>query len=349
MIRTDKRTGHRTVRERSAEVQRLMPTYSFKDAVAQFENVKKANNLKKRTLEGYKTNLRYFYEWLVVRKGDINIDAIGIEILREYVLWCFNDKPFYEDHPFKSEYDKGRLGISPASVNVRIRVLKTFFATLQEEEIIHSNPADKLALMRVDVDTIQPLSEDEVRLLLDSPNQKYFSQFRDYVIIVLMLDTGIRLNEVCSMEVKDVDFKARQIILPASKNKNRKTRILPLSNETVKLILQLTSETKGYFDSSYVFATNYGEAVNEKTIQKSFQKYALKAGIEKRVSPHVLRHNFAKMAALNGMDIFNLMRILGHSDISTTRKYVQINDEDVKRQHMQFSPLQKIIKRKNNL
>jgi len=347
MMKADKRTGRRTVRERFVDGGGMVtPSYLFNEAVELFLSVKRASNLKERTLKGYALNLRYYSEWLTSNYGNMNADQITIQILREHVVWCVDEKPYYEHHPFKSEVDKGRIGISPASVNVRIRVLKTFFATLQQEGIISKNPADNLSLMRVDEDTVQPLTEEEIKLLLASPNQKYFSQFRDYVIMILMLDTGMRLNEVCSLEIRDVDFKSRQIILPAIKNKNRKTRLLPLSSETIKLLMQLITETKEYFDSSFVFATNYGEAVNEKTIQKAFQKYARQAGIKKRVSPHVLRHNFAKMAALNGMDIFTLMRILGHSDISTTRKYVQINDEDVKRQHMQFSPLQRIVKRK---
>jgi len=347
MMRADKRTGRRTVRERFVEGGGVVtPSYPFDEAVELFLSVKRASNLKERTLKGYSLSLRYFSEWLALEYGNTNIDQITIHILREHVVWCVDEKPYYEHHPYKSECDKDRIGISPASVNVRIRVLKVFFSTLHQEGVIANNPAENLSLMKVEEDTIQPLTDEEVRTLLASPNQKYYAQFRDYVIMVLMLDTGMRLNEVCSLEIKDVDFKTRQIVLPAVKNKNRKTRILPLSPETVKLLMQLVTETKEYFDSDYVFATNYGEAVNEKTIQKSFQKYARQAGIKKRVSPHVLRHNFAKMAALNGMDIFTLMRIMGHSDISTTRKYVQINDEDVKRQHMQFSPLHRIVKRK---
>lgn len=350
MTRLDKRTGRRTVRERFMEAGEVsLPTYAIEDAVELFMGVKRACNLKERTLKGYEINMRYFSEWIMDSNGKMNIGQVSVKVLREYVLWCSNEKPYYEHHPYKSEFDKDRCGIAPASVNVRIRVLKTFFATIQQEGIIRNNPAENLSLMRVDEDTVQPLTEEELKWLLAAPNQKYYSQFRDYVIMVLMIDTGMRLNEVCSLEVKDIDLKARQIILPAAKNKNRKTRILPLSSETVRLLMQLTMETKEYFESIYIFATNYGEAINEKTIQKSFKKYAQKAGIKKRVSPHVLRHNFAKMAALNGMDIFTLMRILGHSDISTTRKYVQINDEDVKQQHMQFSPLQRIVKRKNNL
>lgn len=347
MSKIDKRKGRKTVRARlAAQSDVTIPTYSIEDAISIFIGVKKAENLKQKTLEGYESNLRYFMEWMNDNYPDASINDVTINILREYIMWCANEKEYYKGHPFKSDLDKQRRGLSPASINVRIRTLKTFFSTLKEEEIISRNPTDNLSLMKVDIDSVQPLTEDEIRRLLAAPDQSFYAQFRDYCILVLMLDTGMRLNEICSLEIKDVDLRARQIILPAKKNKNRKPRVLPISNETVRLLLQLITESRQYFDSDYVFNTYYGEPINEKTIQKAINKYAEKAGIEKRVSPHVIRHNFAKMAALNGMDIFSLMRMMGHADISTTRRYVQINDDDIKIQHAQFSPLSRILKRK---
>jgi integrase/recombinase XerD len=216
---------------------------------------------------------------------------------------------------------------------------------MYSEDIIERDPAAKLALMRQDVDTIEPLSEDELRRLLRAPDQKYYAQFRDYVIMNLIIDSGIRLNEICSLEVSEIDFKRKMIVLPASKNKNRKSRGLPLSTETARLLKQLISESEQHFESPFVFNTNYGAQISDKTIQKAFTKYAEAAKIITPISPHKLRHSFAKMVALNGMDIFTLMRIMGHSDISTTRKYVQVTDDEVQEQHTQFSPLKRLNKR----
>nr|WP_274319887.1 tyrosine-type recombinase/integrase [Paenibacillus qinlingensis] len=105
------------------------------------------------------------------------------------------------------------------------------------------------------------------------------------------------------------------------------------------------AESEEHFESRFVFNTNYGEQLSEKTLQKSFVNYAEKAKIEKRVSPHVLRHNFATMAAINGMDVFSLMKMMGHADIATTRKYVQVSGEDLAEQHKRFSPLGKVLRR----
>jgi integrase/recombinase XerD len=342
----DKRKGKRTIGERTAVVHSSLPKYSLEEAIAYVINVKKSENLKERTISGYVQNMRYFTEWLTERHPDMILTEITPQILREYVLWCANDKEYYGGHPFKADSEAGRKGLSASSVNVRIRVLKVFFNTMYAEGLVDHNPAQNLSLMRQDVDTVEPLSDDDLRRLLRTPDRKYFAQNRDYIGIMLILDTGIRLNELCALEVADIDFRKKVITLPAVKNKNRRSRMLPLSNEVVRLLKQLVDETTSHFNTTYVFTTNYGEPLDEKTFQKALSKYADKAKIVGRVTPHVLRHNFASMAAHNGMSVFHLMKILGHADIATTRKYVQVSEEDLFEQHREFSPIQRVLKRR---
>jgi integrase/recombinase XerD len=332
----DKRKGRVTLRERKPTLKK-QAAMDLKDSIQFFLNVKQSVNLKERTISDYHINLNYFKAWMDKNHKQTNIEAITIDLLREYVVWCAYEKDYYKGHPFKCY--EGRKGMSPASVNVRIRVLRAFFTTLFDEGMLTSNPAQNLSLMKAEQDTVQPLSEDDLKKLLKAPDQRYFAQFRDYVIMMLMIDTGMRINEVCSLELKNANPSVRQIILPAIKNKNRKSRVIPLSRKTAHLLEKLIRETINNFDTKFVFVTYYGEPLNCKTIQKALKKYAHKAGIQKRVTPHVLRHCFAKLAALNGMDIFTLQKILGHADITTTRKYVQINDSDIMSQHERYSPV----------
>jgi len=344
----DKRTGRKQVVERVTMRDEGVPSLSLEDAVEFVMKIKRANNLKEKTLRGYRQNMSYFIEWLTdpERYGEVDTSDVTAEMLREYVLWCANEKVFYEGHPFKAESESGRCGLSAASVNVRIRVLRTFFNVLYEEEVIQRNPAARLSLMRQDVDTVEPLTEDELRRLLKVPDQRFYAQFRDYIIMVLIIDSGLRLGEICALEITDVNFLTKQITLPAIKNKNRKSRVLPLSNETVRLLKQVIAEVAQHFpDNKFVFTTNYGEQLSDKTVQKAITKYAEAAKIERPVSPHRLRHNFATMAALNGMDIFTLMKMMGHSDISTTRKYVQVSTENLAEQHKRYSPLSNVLKK----
>lgn len=338
----DKRTGKRTVTDRTPIADVGLPSYTIEEAVDFVVKIKRANNLKERTISGYIQNMQYLTEWVTERYGDISIQDVTTDMLREYILWCSDEKEYYGGHPFKSEFDRDRRGISPASVNVRIRVLRTFFSVLYEEEVISRNPARNVSLMRQDVDTVMPLTEDELRRFMRAPDQKQWAQWRDYASMMLILDAGCRLNEICSLEKAEVDFVKKHIALPASKNKNRKSRILPLSTETLRLLKQLITESAQHFDTTFVFTTNYGQALSEKTIQKAFDKYAERAKLGRSVSPHILRHNFATMAAENGMSIFHLQKIMGHADIATTRKYVQISEESIADEHRKHSPISRL-------
>lgn len=344
-VLNDKRTGKKQVGKRLETKEVGLPCFTLSEAVQYVMVLKRAKNLKERTVTGYLNNMQYFIDWVLLRYGDLTISEITAPVLREYVLWCSNEKDYYGGHPFKQEYGAGRKGLSASSVNVRIRVLKTFFNELYAENIIEHNPSANLSLMRQDIDTVLPLSEEELKRLLQAPNQQYFAQFRDYVLMMLIVDTGLRINEICSLEKSEIDFINKRITLPAVKNKNRKSRVLPISTQILRLLKKLITESEEHFQTKFVFTTNYGEQLSEKTIQKAFSKYAEKARIESRVSPHVLRHNFASMAANNGMSVFHLMKILGHADIKTTRKYVQVSDEDLFEQHSLYSPLTRITKR----
>lgn len=341
----DKRKGKRILSDRRP-VDVGIPSYTLQEAVEYVMTVKRAKNLKRRTLDGYEANMTYWVEWMTERYGHITITDVTTAMLREYVLWCAKEKGYYEGHPYKAEFSEGRRGISAASVNVRIRVLRTFFITLYNDDVIASNPMKTISLLKQDVDTVQPLTEDELSRFLKAPNKKQWAQWRDYVIMVLILDTGMRLNEICSLEKSECDFVQKLIKLPAAKNKNRKNRTLPLSTETARLLRQLIKETEQVFDTTFVFTTNYGDQLSEKTIQKAFDKYAEKAKLGRNVSPHVLRHNFATMAAESGMSIFHLQKILGHADIVTTRKYVQLSESSIVDEHSRHSPLKRLTRRK---
>ncbi|WP_373230398.1 tyrosine-type recombinase/integrase [Cohnella sp.] len=343
----DKRTGKRTVNERVPIAEVGLPSYTLEEAVVFVMRIKRAKNLKEKTISGYIKDMRYFTEWMTDQyPADFPVNDVTADILRDYILWCANEKEYYGGHPYKSEYNKDRRGLAPSSVNVRIRVLRTFFAVLYEEDVIDRNPAKNVSLMRQDVDTVEPLTEDELHRYLKAPDQRQWAQWRDYIAMIVILDTGMRLNEICTLEKHEIDFRNKCITLPAVKNKNRKSRVLPLSTETARLIKQLITESERTFESTYVFTTNYGDPLIDKTLQKAFDKYADKAKLGRNVSPHVLRHNFATMAAENGMSVFHLQKLMGHAEIGTTRKYVQLSQESIADQHKRFSPLGRVLKRK---
>ncbi|PRZ16316.1 integrase/recombinase XerD [Laceyella sediminis] len=333
------RKGKRIVTRRREFIE---PTSTDSDMTIQeafdyFVNLKKTEGVKQRTINDYYMLMGYFTEWLNEQHPSIErIENINTGTIREYIIYLSEER-FNEQ--------TGEYGLSPYTVNVRIRFLKAFFNALYREEIIRRNPCEGVSLMRVNEDTFEPLTDDEIERLLGAPNTREYAQFRDLVIMYLMLDTGMRISEVCNLEVSEIDFKTRAIILPSHKNKNRKPRILPLSNHVLKLLMELVTENKTHFDTNFVFVSNCGTRYNPNSFRKRLLIYKKNAGITKRVSPHLFRHMFCRNYILNGGDVFTLQRIAGHADISTTRKYVQMDDKAIKDQHAQFSPVLRIRKK----
>jgi integrase/recombinase XerD len=310
--------------------------YSIDQAFEHFLSLKKSLGVRERTYREYGILMNWFRDWLSERYPDLgDVDEITTRIIREYIVYM------KEEHYNEK---KQVYGLSPFTVNVRIRFLKAFFNALYKEKIINTNPVENIQLMRVDDDNIEPLSDDEIERMISIPDVSEYAQFRDHVMMFLMLDTGMRISEVCDLELKDIDFKTKSIILPATKNKNRKPRILPLSNQVVRLLLELVTENKTYFETEFVFLSNCGTKYNPNSFRKRLRMYRDKAGINKRVSPHVFRHMFCRNFILNGGDVFTLQRIVGHADISTTRKYIQMDDETVKNQHSLYSPVLRLRK-----
>ncbi|GMK40902.1 tyrosine recombinase XerD [Paenibacillus sp. CCS19] len=343
---TEGRKGKRIVlgrKESSAERPITTPfQMSIAEAFKLFVSVKEAENVKPRTKAEYHVQFGYFQDWLNANYTDLlHAQDISPTIIRSYINYLAYEKVRYEgiDHRVNNDV----RGLSPYSVNIRIRFLKAWFNVLVKEQTLIKNPVSGIKLMKVEMDTKQSLSEEEVRLLLQQPNQKSFAQFRDFVMIMLFVDSGMRVQEVCSLDIEDIDFVSRCINLPAVKNKNRKNRIIPLSNEMSRLLQELCTDTQRHFDTNVVFVSNFGERLTTDGIRTNLSKYVKRAGITRSVAPHSFRRFYAKHSALNGIDIFSLQRILGHADITTTRRYIQLNKDDLISQHNHFSPLVNVL------
>lgn len=324
------RKGKKVVKRRNVAASSKEVDMSLDQAFDYFLAIKKTEGVRDRTVQDYRDHFEYFTEWI---GESLELVDITTQMIRNYIVYMkeerFNDKT-------------GELGLSNYTINIRLRFLKTFFNTLTADGVTENNPAEPVKLMRVDEDTFEPLTDEEIGRLLDSPDISYYPQFRDKVAMYLFLDTGMRVNEVFNLEESEINFKGRTIELPASKNKNRKPRIIPLSPTVVRLLIELISENKQYFESPYVFLSNFGDRYRANSFRRRLLIYKEKAGIKKRVSPHSLRHQFCRDYILNGGDIFTLQRIVGHADIQTTRKYVQMTGVDIKGQHAQFSPVSRL-------
>jgi len=328
----DARKGKAIIRQRQREVVEANRfDYTLDQAFELFLSLKKAEGVRSRTFRDYEPLMRQFRRWLIREYPDtVLISDINTGMIRSYVVYL------REEHVNERS---GEVGLSPYTVNVRVRFMKAFFNAMFREDIIDANPMNSVKLMKVDEDTFDPLSDEEIERLLAVPDTKEYAQWRDLTAIYLILDTGMRVAEVCGLEMSEIDFKSRTITLPSSKNKNRRPRVLPLSNTVAKMLYELVTESKTYFDKEYVFLTNAGLQYQPDTFRRRLHMYKEKAGIEKKVTPHGLRHMWTRNFLMNGGNLYVAQRILGHQCLSTTRKYFQMTEEDLRDQHAQFSPI----------
>jgi integrase/recombinase XerD len=189
------------------------------------------------------------------------------------------------------------------------------------------------------------LSEDEIKALLRAAKKPSWTGIRNYAMLLTFLDTGIRLSELISLDVKDVDLTGRT--LRVRHGKGAKERHV-FGGRFLLRALRSWLEVHGSTRSDEpLFVTRNGDRHDSRNVDRIVERIAVRAGLEGvRVTPHVLRHTFATHYIMNGGDPFSLQRILGHSDIKTTMIYVNLAGVGLKEAHAKASPVDRLLWRR---
>lgn len=347
----DKNTGRKSfIRERKGASKRAVPApavdvyrMSFKDALNAFVIAKKAEGMRPRTISDYHKHMQYLTEFLTEHHPEVTtIQDLTPTIIRDYINYMKYDRVQFDGIEGR---DKGVKGLSDMTINVRLRTLKAMCRFWHAEGYLPTNPAENIKLMKMDEDedSLEGFTNAELKRLFGVLDTRQFSHYRDKVMFLLLLDTGIRVNELVNVKITWLDQKQLTLTVPAEISKNRKARDIPVTRKVMKMLLELHEETKEYFgETEYLFLTAYGDLMTADAFRRRLWKYAKKAGL-KRATPHMFRHTFARDYLLNGGDVFTLQRILDHADIATTRRYVQMDTEHIKAQHAKFSPAHKYL------
>ncbi|MBU8909004.1 tyrosine-type recombinase/integrase [Desertibacillus haloalkaliphilus] len=221
------------------------------------------------------------------------------------------------------------------TINTRLRALRAFYNYLYKDNLIDNNPMKNIKLLRDRQKTIETLDNKEIELLVKTiRKQKTFIGFRDETILLVFLDTGVRLSELVGIEVDDV--RDNKIII--RRTKNLFERVVYLS-DTTKEQLKRYITIRGNVETNKLFINHDENELKPHSIQTRFYKYGNEANITKRVSPHTFRHTMAKRMIMAGVDAFTLMTILGHSDMTITKRYVNLWGPDIEQKHKQYGAL----------
>ncbi|WP_404459307.1 tyrosine-type recombinase/integrase [Sutcliffiella horikoshii] len=325
--------------------QKEYPILTLEQAIDLVFAGKSAEGLRERTLRDYRKDWGYFVKWLESNYEIKTVDELSPQVFRDYINYLKYDAPKYFGHKYiKNEQG---IGLSDTTINIRLRVYKAIFNFLEREDLIEVNPLENVRLLKQDIDLTNCFTDDEVKEILRQPNQRDYVGFRDYVAMMLLLDSGVRANELLNLRSSDIDFQTRFITLNGDRNKNRKPRIVPISAHMVKLLLQLINESKKHFSTERVFLSSYGEPLGQNHFNKRLKYYGEKAQIKgKKMTAHVFRHTWAKNMTLNGCDAFTLQKMGGWSDIRTMRRYIQMDTDDLRKSHDAYSPVMKIVSKK---
>lgn len=286
---------------------------STEDAIEKVMLVYETEGYREKTLKGY----RAYYDEFIRVIGIRELERIHKDDIRAYI---------------KHQLDKRNL--SPVTVNIRLASLRSVFNRMVAEDLIEESPFKEIRKLRTDEGQIFSLTDQQVKRLFSVVDLDTYAGYRDYVAMLTMLKSGLRSNEINSLEISDLDLDNRVMMLPGAKNKNRKTRSIPMTLQLAEEIRGLIAEAREYFgaDISYVFVNQFGQQMRNDHLRKRVDKYAHQAGLkgECRASPHSLRHTFAVRFLSSGGDIKTLQSILGHSDLASTEIYIKYTDETVK-------------------
>ena len=232
-------------------------------------------------------------------------------------------------------------GVKITTINSYITNMKVFLKWCMDEDRGYMEPF-KFPKVRGQEEPIKLFSDEDVEKLLERPrNPDNFVENRNWLIVNWVLATGNRGATIAEVKIKDIDFKTKEITLRHTKNKKAQT--IPLSPTLETILKKYIKEWRGNDEDKYLFPGVGDEKMLTNSLRKSFAIYCHERGVE-QTNLHGLRHNFAKYWVLNGGNVFALQKVLGHSTLDMTRRYVKLFGEDIKSDFDKFAALDTIKK-----
>lgn len=296
---------------------------SFEMALDFFLRDCRVRNLSESTVRYYRNELFTFRKILEQQQLDTNPNKITSKVIKENVILAMMDDDRKE-----------------SAINARLRAVRSFFNFLERERLVVQNPMDSVKLVRQKQPVIETFSREQINALLRQPNQRTFTGLRDYTIILLLFETGLRIKELVNIRIDDVKFEENMIRIRSPKGS--KERVVPFQ-ATMKRQLRKYLAIRGDVGHDFLFVSIDDKPVAIRTFQERFSKYGKQAGIKNvRCSPHTCRHTFAKMFVENGGHAFTLQAILGHTSLEMTRRYVNLFSKEIGQAHKKYSPVERL-------
>jgi integrase/recombinase XerD len=278
--------------------------------------------LSRNTLEAYRSDLQQYGAFLD-RAGRHPLEVTTAEL-----------------RAFLSEIQSANgSGAAPATVQRKVACLRSFYRYLRREQILEQDPTADLRGPRLGARLPKVLSRDEVQALLRQPKGTSPVALRDRALLETMYACGLRASEAIALERAQIDLDAGIL---RTRGKGSKERIVPIGSVALRSLRQYLDKGRPRLvqlrDEPRVFVNARGEGLSRQGLYKIIQRHARTAGLERKMSPHTLRHTFATHLLAGGCDLRSLQEMLGHADIGTTQIYTHLSPERLREVYFEAHP-----------
>ena len=303
--------------------------------------LKNVRNLSSRTVDAYYTDLRGFFRFLVSYKDlsdlpidEINASGLTIDIVENLTL---------SDIYIYLNYTNDERQNNATTRSRKISTLKGFFKYLNKNAIVENNPTEYLEAPKLKKRLPVYLNVQESVGLLENIDGK--NQVRDFAIITIFLNCGLRLSELVGMNLNDISGSALRVI-----GKGNKERLIHLNQSCIDALVEyLKIRPNDLTDpdaKKAVFISRNGKRISRRMVEILVDKHIQKSGLDKRIySPHKLRHTAATLMHQEGVDVRVLQEILGHANLGTTQIYTHLSNKEIS-DALNSNPLNKKIQKK---
>lgn len=278
--------------------------------------IEKGRSLK--TVENYDRYLRRFREFSKV----VSPSEITDDVIRNYRLWL------------------NRSGsIKRRTQNYYLIALRSFLKYLARRDVASLSP-DRIELAKVPERSLDLISMTELSRLLEAPDGQDLKSLRDKALLEMLFSTGLRVSELCSL-LRDIEIEKDEISVRGKGEKVRVVFVSENARKAVKAYLKIRKDMSDALFVSYPRTAMSGDnaipqRITSRSVERIVKFYAVKAGISKKVTPHVVRHSFATDLLENGADLRSVQALLGHANIGTTQIYTHVTDKHLRDIHKKF-------------
>ena len=274
-------------------------------------------------------NIKGFFAFLTER-GIKSLDKADRHIVRDYLSYLVEQ------------------GLVKASIARRLSAIRSFYRYLVREEMISVSPVANTSSPKLDRRLPEFLTTQEITRLLEAPDSSTPQGQRDRAFLELLYASGLRVSELVSLNLEQVNLNTLEIRVVG---KGSKERIVLMGEPAARALIAYLNDGRhrllGDRKSNAVFLNRYGGRLTERSVQSLLQEYSGIAGIEKRVHPHMLRHTFATHLLDGGADLRVVQELLGHASLSTTQVYTHVSKSQAKKVYLSAHPMAKEEKDSN--